>query len=157
LRLVVERRPLDTATEAALKADGRAGARSILAAIARRRCENRSEGQRLRKMLSGFFFTDNVLGSLVLAQTEEGRVSHFSGRRPFRELDFCHQLRLHPGGHRLVLDPLLEWGAVGAQRRCIDDPQTTAAHARYIKPRRLQPLTEAADLSRTRAQHGRPA
>jgi hypothetical protein len=24
-------------------------------------------------MLSGFFFTDNVLGSLVLAQTEEGR------------------------------------------------------------------------------------
>jgi ribonuclease HII len=34
-----------------LRADGRAGARSILASIEKRRFENRSEGQRLRKML----------------------------------------------------------------------------------------------------------
>jgi ribonuclease HII len=51
LRYVVEGRPLDKRTEAALLADGRAGARAILAAVARRRFEGRSEGQRLRKLL----------------------------------------------------------------------------------------------------------
>ncbi|MBO0763705.1 MAG: ribonuclease HII [Hyphomicrobiaceae bacterium] len=51
LRYVVEGRPLERATEACLKADGRPGAKAILAAVARRRFENRSEGQRLRKLL----------------------------------------------------------------------------------------------------------
>src|SRR5512134_3689523 len=51
LQLLVAGRPLDGATEAALKADPRTGAREILDAVARRRFENRSEGQRLRKML----------------------------------------------------------------------------------------------------------
>jgi len=50
-RYVVEGRRLDAATEAALKADERPGAKAILDAIARRRFENRSEGQRLRKLL----------------------------------------------------------------------------------------------------------
>src|SRR5262245_60014950 len=50
-RFVTEARPLDAATEAALKADSRPGAKAILDAIARRRAENRSEGQRLRKLL----------------------------------------------------------------------------------------------------------
>jgi ribonuclease HII len=50
-RYVVEGRPLDAAAEAALRADKRAGAKAILDAIARRRFENRSEGQRLRKLL----------------------------------------------------------------------------------------------------------
>ncbi|MEI9902168.1 MAG: ribonuclease HII [Hyphomicrobium sp.] len=50
-RYVTEGRPLDAATEAALKADPRSGAKAILLAIARRRFENRSEGQRLRKLL----------------------------------------------------------------------------------------------------------
>jgi ribonuclease HII len=49
--LLVEGRPLDGATEAALQADPRPGARAILDAVARRRFENRAEGQRLRKML----------------------------------------------------------------------------------------------------------
>jgi len=48
----VERgRALPAAIEAALAADSRAGAKAILAAVARRRRENRSEGQRLRTML----------------------------------------------------------------------------------------------------------
>ena len=42
---------MDATTEAALTADQRLGARSILDAVARRRFENRSEGQRLRKLL----------------------------------------------------------------------------------------------------------
>jgi ribonuclease HII len=42
---------LPSELEAALKADGRAGAQAILAAIERRRHANRAEGQRLRTML----------------------------------------------------------------------------------------------------------
>jgi ribonuclease HII len=50
-RYVVEGRSLDAATAAALKSDGRAGAKAIIAAIERRRFDNRAEGQRLRKLL----------------------------------------------------------------------------------------------------------
>lgn len=50
-RFVIEARPLDGETEAALKADPRPGAKAILDAITRRRSDNRSEGQRLRKLL----------------------------------------------------------------------------------------------------------
>ena len=50
-RYVVEGRPLETSLEKIMRADSRAGARAILASIAKRRLENRSEGQRLRKML----------------------------------------------------------------------------------------------------------
>src|ERR1700712_2066277 len=50
-RYVVENRPLEASVEQALRADSRAGAGVILALIERRRFENRSEGQRLRKML----------------------------------------------------------------------------------------------------------
>ncbi len=50
-RFVIEACPLDGETEAALKADPRPGAKAILDAITRRRSDNRSEGQRLRKLL----------------------------------------------------------------------------------------------------------
>jgi ribonuclease HII len=50
-RYVIERRPLETDLEEVLRADSRPGARAILATIEKRRFENRSEGQRLRKML----------------------------------------------------------------------------------------------------------
>ena len=50
-RYVIEGRPLEASLEEYLRADPRAGARAILASIERRRFENRSEGQRLRKML----------------------------------------------------------------------------------------------------------
>src|SRR3954467_12299588 len=50
-RYVIEGRPLEAGVEEVLRADGRAGARAILASIEKRRFENRSEGQRLRKML----------------------------------------------------------------------------------------------------------
>jgi ribonuclease HII len=50
-RYVLNGRPLDTATEAALREDPRAGAKAILQAIGRRRFENRAEGQRLRHLL----------------------------------------------------------------------------------------------------------
>jgi ribonuclease HII len=50
-RHVLGGRPLDSALEAALRADERPGAQAILRAIERRRRDNRSEGQRLRKLL----------------------------------------------------------------------------------------------------------
>jgi ribonuclease HII len=50
-RYVIEGRPLEASVEELLRADSRAGARAILAMIEKRRFENRSEGQRLRKML----------------------------------------------------------------------------------------------------------
>jgi ribonuclease HII len=50
-RFVVQGRPLSAACEAALAADPRAGARAVHEAIARRRRDNRSEGQRLRHLL----------------------------------------------------------------------------------------------------------
>jgi ribonuclease HII len=50
-RYVIEKRPLETDVEQILRADARAGVRAILALIDKRRFENRSEGQRLRKML----------------------------------------------------------------------------------------------------------
>ncbi len=50
-RYVDRARPLPATLESTLAADPRPGARALLDAIARRRRENRSEGQRLRTML----------------------------------------------------------------------------------------------------------
>ena len=49
-RYVDERRSLPLDVEAALRSDPRAGARAILAAVARLRHDRRAEGQRLRKI-----------------------------------------------------------------------------------------------------------
>jgi ribonuclease HII len=46
-----EGEPLSPGAEAALRADQRAGARAVLAAVERRRAANRAEGQRLRQLL----------------------------------------------------------------------------------------------------------
>ena len=77
-RFVVEARPLDAETEAALRADARPGAQAILEAIARRRAENRSEGQRLRKLLQ----FESVLwagGVLHVAGVDEAGMSPLAG------------------------------------------------------------------------------
>lgn len=50
-RYLVENRPLEASVEQVLLSDSRAGAHAILSSIHKRRFENRSEGQRLRKML----------------------------------------------------------------------------------------------------------
>lgn len=51
VRYLVEGRSLEAEVEAQLRADPRSSARALLQAIEKRRRENRSEGQRLRKML----------------------------------------------------------------------------------------------------------
>jgi len=77
-RLVVEGRRLDAATEQALRADPRPGAAALLDAVARRRFENRSEGQRLRKLLqyeSALWST----GILHVAGVDEAGMSPLAG------------------------------------------------------------------------------
>ena len=77
-RYVDANRPLDAETEAALRGDPRAGAKAILDAIARRRAENRSEGQRLRKLLQ---FENALWGAGVLhvAGVDEAGMSPLAG------------------------------------------------------------------------------
>jgi ribonuclease HII len=78
LRYVVEGRRLDAATEAALNDDPRAGARAILNAVAKRRFDNRSEGQRLRKLLR--FETDLWAAGIVrVAGVDEAGMSPLAG------------------------------------------------------------------------------
>jgi ribonuclease HII len=77
-RCVIEARPLDAETEAALKADARPGAKAILDAIARRRAENRSEGQRLRKLLQ-FESSLWAAGVLHIAGVDEAGMSPLAG------------------------------------------------------------------------------
>jgi ribonuclease HII len=78
LRYLVQGRPLDAATEAALRADPRPGARAILSAVARRRFENRSEGQRLRKLLR-FETALWASGVLHVAGVDEAGMSPLAG------------------------------------------------------------------------------
>jgi ribonuclease HII len=78
LRYVIEGRALDVATESALRADPRAGARAILKAIGKRRFDNRSEGQRLRKLLR----YENILwadGIVRVAGVDEAGMSPLAG------------------------------------------------------------------------------
>jgi ribonuclease HII len=77
-RYLVEGRRLDAATEALLRADPRAGAAQILRAIARRRFDNRSEGQRIRTLLkyeSALWAT----GVIHVAGVDEAGMSPLAG------------------------------------------------------------------------------
>ena len=77
-RVVIEARPLDAETEAALKADPRPGAQAILDAVARRRAENRAEGQRLRHLLryESALWADGILH---VAGVDEAGMSPLAG------------------------------------------------------------------------------
>ena len=77
-RHVIEGRPLDTATERALRSDPRAGARAILQAVERRRFEARSEGQRLRKMLR-YELALWSAGIMTVAGVDEAGMSPLAG------------------------------------------------------------------------------
>jgi ribonuclease HII len=77
-RVVIEAGPLDGATEAALRADLRPGAKAILDAVARRRGENRAEGQRLRQLLR-YESVRWVGGVLHVAGVDEADMSPLAG------------------------------------------------------------------------------
>jgi ribonuclease HII len=77
-RYVERGRPLPVELETALRSDTRPGARAILEQVARRRRENRAEGQRLRKMLEfeRALWTRNIL---VVAGIDEAGMSPLAG------------------------------------------------------------------------------
>jgi ribonuclease HII len=77
-RYVVEKRPLEASVEQVLRSDSRAGARAILALIDKRRFENRSEGQRLRKMLR-FEMSLWESGHHAVAGVDEAGMSPLAG------------------------------------------------------------------------------
>jgi ribonuclease HII len=77
-RYVLKGRRLDAATEAALRADPRSGARAILLAIEKRRFENRAEGQRLRHLLR-FEWALWDKGVLQVAGVDEAGMSPLAG------------------------------------------------------------------------------
>jgi ribonuclease HII len=77
-RYVLAARPLESALEAALRGDSRPGAKAILDAIQRRRRDNRSEGQRLRKLLR--YETELwSTGVLHIAGVDEAGMSPLAG------------------------------------------------------------------------------
>jgi ribonuclease HII len=77
-RYLIECHPLDSATESAMRADARAGVRAILDAIAQRRSANRSEGQRLRKLLR-FETALWSIGTKHVAGVDEAGMSPLAG------------------------------------------------------------------------------
>jgi ribonuclease HII len=77
-RYVIEGRPLENSLEKLLRADCRAGVRAVLASIAKRRLENRSEGQRLRKMLRFETHLWNM-GHNAVAGVDEAGMSPLAG------------------------------------------------------------------------------
>jgi ribonuclease HII len=102
-RYVDANRPLDTETEAALKGDPRAGAKAILDAIARRRAENRSEGQRLRKLLQ---FESALWGAGVphVAGVDEAGMSPLAGPVAAAAVIFAPGSRIPGVDHSKKLD-----------------------------------------------------
>ena len=77
-RYVDRPRPLPAELETALRDDPRPGAQAILAAVARRRYDNRSEGQRLRTMLR-FEVKLWEAGVLHVAGLDEAGMSPLAG------------------------------------------------------------------------------
>jgi ribonuclease HII len=118
LRHLVQGRPLDAATEAALRADPRPGAQAILAAVTRRRFENRSEGQRLRKLLR----FENALwttGVLHVAGVDEAGMSPLAGPVAAAAVVFAPGCRIPGVDDSKKLD-------AGARERLAEDIKGTA-------------------------------
>ena len=102
---VIKARRLDAETEAALRADPRPGAKTILDAIARRRAGNRSEGQRLRKLLQ---FENALWGAGVLhvAGVDEAGMSPLAGPVTAAAVIFEPRARISPQrGFCLRIEP----------------------------------------------------
>jgi ribonuclease HII len=120
LRHVVEGHPLDAATEAALRADRRAGAKAILNAVARRRFENRSEGQRLRKLLR-YETALWVAGVQRVAGVDEAGMSPLAGPVCAAAVVFA------PGSRLPGVDDSKKLDAVARDRLAVQIKQTALA------------------------------
>src|SRR5499426_154644 len=119
-RFLVEGRPLDVATEAALLADPRAGAKAILHAVARRRFENRAEGQRLRRLLR-YETALWASGVLRVAGVDEAGMSPLAGPVSAAAVVFA------PGSRIPGIDDSKKLDATVRDRLAIEIRQTAVA------------------------------
>ncbi|MEY4513499.1 MAG: hypothetical protein RLZZ450_5621 [Pseudomonadota bacterium] len=119
-RFVVEGRRLDAATEEALRSDPRAGAAAILDAVARRRFENRSEGQRLRKLLQ-FETALWSTGVLHVAGVDEAGMSPLAGPVSAAAVVFA------PGSRIPGVDDSKKLDAATRERLALEIKQTAVA------------------------------
>jgi ribonuclease HII len=103
-RYVEKDRPLPEPIEAALRADGRAGAQAILDAVSRRRRANRAEGQRLRTMLR-FETALWIQGTVYVAGVDEAGMSPLAGPVAAAAVIFSPGARLPGVDDSKKLDP----------------------------------------------------
>lgn len=108
-RVVIEGRPLDAETETALIADPRPGAKSVLAAVARRRAENRGEGQRLRHLLR-FERALWATGIVHVAGVDEAGMSPLAGPVAAAAVIFAPGMRIPDVDDSKKLDPKMRDG-----------------------------------------------
>jgi ribonuclease HII len=121
-RYVDAGRTLPAAVETELRADPRAGAKAILAAIAKRRYQHRSEGQRLRKMLR----FEQVLwgaGTTYVAGVDEAGMSPLAGPVYAAAVVFT------PGGRLADVDDSKKLDAKERERLAAEIKQTACAWA----------------------------
>jgi len=118
-RYVREGRPLEASVEAALRADARPGAQAILESIAKRRRENRAEGQRVRKLLryEGELWEQGVIH---VAGVDEAGMSPLAGPVTAAAVVFAPGARLREIDDSKKLDaPTRERLAVSIKRECV--------------------------------------
>ena len=177
-RYVQKARPLPRAVEQALKQDERPGAQRILQAVALRRGENRSEGQRLRALLA----MENELwgqGVLRVAGLDEAGMSplagpvaaaavifapntHIAGVNDSKQLSAVQRATLatqikHKAvawsvafAHPLEIDQLnIYWAGILAMERAVEGLLPVAQHL-LIDGRRLNKVA----LPQTKVVHG---
>src|SRR5262245_36670130 len=116
-RHVVEARPLDAVTEAALRADPRPGAKAILDAVARRRAANRAEGQRLRKLLR-YETALWATGVLRVAGVDEAGMSPLAGPVAAAAVVFA------PGARIPGIDDSKKLDALSRERLAVEIKET---------------------------------
>src|SRR4051794_13207931 len=112
-RYLIEGRPLESGVEEALRSDERRGARVILAAIEKRRYENRTEGQRMRKMLRFEKFLWET-GLEAIAGVDEAGMSPLAG--PVS----AAAVILRPGTRILGIDDSKKLDAASRETRAIE-------------------------------------
>ena len=130
-RYVVHSRPLEAAVEAALRADGRKGALTILESVERRRREHRSEGQRLRKLLR---YESALWGAGVLrvAGVDEAGMSPLAGPVAAAAVVFL------PGARVREVDDSKKLDAATRERLCLEIKQECAAWAvGFVEPEEI--------------------
>lgn len=122
VRYVEHGRPLPRALEEELRADPRAGAKAILAAVEKRRHAHRAEGQRLRKMLA-FEQAIWATGTMNVAGVDEAGMSPLAG-------PVCAAAVIFKPGSRLAhVDDSKKLDAKERERLAIEIKATAAAWA----------------------------